>query len=283
MTYDYFATSTNPKVKGSWNLHELLPKGMAFFVCLSSVGGVMGSPGQLNYVVGNNFKDALAHYRVAHAKKAVTLDLGMMEAEGVLARNESLQGTLRRAGFFLEVSRAEFLARLDRFCDPSLPIQTSGACPVATGIQLPRVIQSRGVGLPLWMHRPLFRVLHQVNDADETGENSADANAGPNYPAMFERSESVYDATAQVVQLLVEKMSRILGMQADDMDVVHAPHSYGIDSLVAVEIRNRFDKEVRAEIPLFDLLGNKSISSICQMAITKSQYNVKGWTMEAIP
>jgi hypothetical protein len=45
---DWQAT-TNPKVRAAWNLHELLPRDIDFFVSLSSVVGVIGNVGQTIY------------------------------------------------------------------------------------------------------------------------------------------------------------------------------------------------------------------------------------------
>ena len=72
-----------PKVQGSWNLHQL-PKGMDFFVLLSSYAGIIGGLGQANYASGNTYQDALARHRVAHGEKAVALDLGIVESVGMV-------------------------------------------------------------------------------------------------------------------------------------------------------------------------------------------------------
>lgn len=42
MSYEAFQTAVRPKVQGSWNLHELLPRDMSFFILLSSATGVLG-------------------------------------------------------------------------------------------------------------------------------------------------------------------------------------------------------------------------------------------------
>ena len=41
-----------PKVNGSWNLHQYLPKDLDFFVMLSSSAGIAGARGQGNYAAG---------------------------------------------------------------------------------------------------------------------------------------------------------------------------------------------------------------------------------------
>lgn len=56
MVYDDWRTCTAPKIQGSWNLHELLPHSLDFFVMLASMSGVIGNPGQANYAAGNTFR-----------------------------------------------------------------------------------------------------------------------------------------------------------------------------------------------------------------------------------
>ena len=53
-----------PKVTGTWNLHlqtKHLP--LDFFVCFSSIASLFGSPGQGNYAAANAFLDTFAQYR----------------------------------------------------------------------------------------------------------------------------------------------------------------------------------------------------------------------------
>ena len=52
MTADDFKAAVRPKVQATKNLHDLLPEDLEFFICLSSVGGIVGSRGQGNYNAG---------------------------------------------------------------------------------------------------------------------------------------------------------------------------------------------------------------------------------------
>lgn len=52
MSWNDFQLAMKPKVQGSWNLHELLPRDLDFFVMLSSATGVLGNRSQGNYAAG---------------------------------------------------------------------------------------------------------------------------------------------------------------------------------------------------------------------------------------
>ncbi|KAK5999184.1 Highly reducing polyketide synthase alt5 [Cladobotryum mycophilum] len=98
MTPAAFRAAVRPKVAGSWNLHELLPDKLDFFVMLSSIIGVTGLRGQANYNAGNTFQDALAHYRASRGLPAVSIDLGYIPGVGFVTRNDDFIRTFRSIG-----------------------------------------------------------------------------------------------------------------------------------------------------------------------------------------
>lgn len=90
MSFDAWKTATRPKVDGSWNLHELMPKDLDFFVMLASVSGVIGNRGQSNYAAGNSFQDALAHYRQSQGLAGRSVDLGAISGLGYVEENKDV-------------------------------------------------------------------------------------------------------------------------------------------------------------------------------------------------
>lgn len=270
MSYDDFVSSTKPKVAGSWNLHKLLPKGMDFFILLSSICGIFGATAQVNYATGNTYKDAIAHYRVSHGEKAISIDLGMMTAEGVLAENKGLLDLLKRAGYFMEIHQAELFALLDYYCNPALEIQTQMRCQAVVGIETPAVLRSLGVDEPSWMGRPLFRHFHQMTNKIEASlESSA---ATPDYRSLLQNAVSTTEAAIVVSQGLALKTAKILAIPIEDIDVHRPLHAHGVDSLVAVEIRSWLLKEMDADVAIFEILGNASISDASVTILKKSPY-----------
>lgn len=53
MMFDKWKGLTQPKTKGTWNLHKFFPDDPDFFVILFSISGIIGNPAQANYAAGN--------------------------------------------------------------------------------------------------------------------------------------------------------------------------------------------------------------------------------------
>ncbi|PYH86334.1 hypothetical protein BO82DRAFT_380441 [Aspergillus uvarum CBS 121591] len=276
MSYEDWSISTDSKVTGSWNLHRALPHDLDFFILLSSLNGIFGSRAQANYAAGNTFKDALAHHRLAQKQKAVSIDLGLMVAEGVVAESEFLLSAMRRIGHLMEIAQDELLALLDYYCDPALPLLSVTEAQVIVGIELPADVMAKGIDLHHSIRRPLFSHLFRMGSRTTIRENAAAA--GPSlvldHPAILRTLPSVEEATEQIVQWVTAKVGHILGLSAADIDPGKPVHTYGIDSLVAVDLKNWFDREIGASITVFDLMGNTPLRRLGEMAAEKSRYRV---------
>ena len=75
-----------PKVRGTWNLHQLTANSpLDFFVMFSSGAALLGSPGQANYAAANTFMDALAHRRRARGAPALSINWGSWSGVGMAA------------------------------------------------------------------------------------------------------------------------------------------------------------------------------------------------------
>ena len=82
-----FANVMAPKVTGTWHLHRLsqsLP--LDFFVLFSSIASLLGSVGQANYAAACAFQDAMAHYRRRRGLPATSINWGSWSEAGMAAR-----------------------------------------------------------------------------------------------------------------------------------------------------------------------------------------------------
>jgi hypothetical protein len=90
--------------------------------------------------------------------------------------------------------------------------------------------------------------------------------------ALMKGADSLATAGAVVCDALLQKVARTLSMPVEDIHASKPMHSYGVDSLVAVEIRNWFLKEMKADVAVFDVMGSGSISDLLGLVAGKSQF-----------
>lgn len=280
MTFDDWSTSIRAKATGSWNLHLALPAGtLDFFVLLSSINGIFGGRAQANYTAGNTFKDALAHYRIAQGQTAVSIDLGMMVDEGVLAENRHMLVSMQRLGLLMDLEQGDLFALLDHYCDPGLrpPPAGDSRAQVLVGIERPAVLVAKGLDLHHALRRPVFRHLFRMDvEADEAagaeGAKARGSAAVVDRPALLRGAPSEGEAASLVGAWFAAKMAYTLGLAEGDIDPARPPHTYGIDSLVAIDLKNWFAREIGAEVDVFMLLGNLSLDQLAAEATRKSRY-----------
>lgn len=154
MTYDQWTQATEPKVKGTQNLHVLLPRGMDFFIMFSSIAGLIGSTTQAKYSAGCCYQDALAHHRIGIGEKATTLNLGLMVDDGVLTENSKMMTILQSTGYLLGITQSELFGLLEHYCNPKLPLSTPLRTQVSIGVDYPASLKSKNVHPPTFMRRP---------------------------------------------------------------------------------------------------------------------------------
>jgi hypothetical protein len=276
MSFDDWRAATRPKVQGSWNLNELLPNGMDFFIMLSSMAGIFGSRGQSNYAAGNTFQDELARHRIGLGEKAIALDLGFFSSVGIMAEKEELKERFSSYSAFRPVTELELHALLDYYCDPNLDLLTSLKCQTVVGVGVPEGQVERSLDAAYyWLRMPSFRHLVQV---DGTGDAAASKPQQiVDFSSLFASASSLAEASAFVTEALIKKLSKMLSIAQEELDVNKPMHLYGVDSLVAVELRNWFATELHVDVAIFDILGAATTATVGRLAAEKSSYRQAGW------
>ncbi|KAL1857091.1 Type I Iterative PKS [Diaporthe australafricana] len=266
MTLTQWEQISRSKVKASWNLHTQLPD-LDFFLMLSSVSGVVGNPGQSNYASGCTFQDALARHRSSQQqggggqKKAISIDLGVMRSIGVVAETERLQQHFQGSKGFVLVEEAEFLSLLDICCD-SLYQPGPDKCQMVMGLETPASLLARSLEPPDLLQRPLFARFSQLpgrNGGGGSGSGDDDA------ARLFRQAESEVERAQVVVEALSKRLARTLTIKLEDVDTHQALHAYGVDSLIAVELRSWLGKEFAGDVPVFEIVSGKTVEAVGQL------------------
>ncbi|WP_173390841.1 type I polyketide synthase [Actinomadura litoris] len=217
---DAWNAALAPKVDGAWNLHELTRDlDLAAFVLYSSASATFGSPGQGNYAAGNAFLDALARHRRERGLPAVSLAWGLWGgAEGMGGRlSDTDLARMARAGtrpLTAEQGLALFDAALESDRPALVPIRLDLAA-VRAGGEVP----------------PLLRSLAPAK--------ARRAETGPEIPHASDLLDVVRGAAAAV-----------LGHAGPDaVEPGRAFRELGLDSLTAVELRNRLAEATGLRLP----------------------------------
>ena len=263
MTHQQWLEVTRPKVQGSWNLHKRLPE-VDFFISLSSFAAVYGNRGQTNYSAAGAYEDALAHHRRALGQRATTLDLGIMRDIGVLAETgitESLMDWEKPYG----IRETEFHALMERAIDDDIH-GTSGA-QVITGLATGGSAIAAGIDAPFYLDSKRFSIMALSGTRNQ---NSASDSASAPTHSLIAAAESLEEAATAVTNALIKQVAKMLQMLVHEIDVERYLHSYGIDSLVAIELMNWAFKEFKTSVTVFDVLANVPISTFAGKLAAKS-------------
>ncbi|KAF2106034.1 hypothetical protein BDV96DRAFT_607692 [Lophiotrema nucula] len=261
MSHSDWKSAMDPKIRGSWNLHTLLSNDLDFFVMLSSISGMIGSSGQSNYAAGNTYQDALAAFRVSQGQKAVSLNLGIMKDEGYLVNHSDTVEQLMRMKKLVEIPQEDLFAILEYYCNPDLTIKDMQS-QVLMGLPLPADLLIRGEDLASWMERPLFSHLHNITSSSPTTLASTARTAVQTNLSSLASAKSRVEASALITSAIQDKLARVLSRPREDIETAKPMHAHGVDSLVAVELRNWFLKVLKTDVPIFEILGGGAIEAL---------------------
>ena len=242
--WERFAKVMAPKIDGAWNLHlatEAMP--LDFFVLFSSAASILGWQGQGAYAAGNAFLDALAHYRHRRGLAALSINWGPWAETGMAAGLESMQKRRMEAKGLKSIGSADALLAFQRMLMAEMPQI------VALKADWSKFFEEQAAGAgrrffseigPWRSARPQPQPAPE-KDSDFLGKLSR-------VPAGERR-----DLLAEHIE---RQAASVLGIaRGKRIDRHQALHEIGLDSLMAVEMRNSMCRLLRCTLPptlLFD-------------------------------
>jgi SAM-dependent methyltransferase/NAD(P)-dependent dehydrogenase (short-subunit alcohol dehydrogenase family)/acyl carrier protein len=255
-TWPRFATVMGPKVTGTWHLHSLT-RDLDFFVLFSSGASLAGSPGQSNHAAANAFEDALAWYRQARGLPTVSINWGPWAEIGAAA-DRTIGATGLRP-----IPPADGLAALDH------AMRTPSSGRLFSPAQL-------AVFATDWAHlvapatsgglSPLFTELaaEAVANARRNPGTGADRLAEAPLPERL-RSAAPNRRKTVLRDFVRQQAVKVLGMpRPEDLDVNEPLRQLGLDSLMAVELRNVLGKAVSRTLPATVTFDYPSVAALVE-------------------
>ncbi|KAK4225303.1 putative polyketide synthase [Podospora fimiseda] len=264
MSHDDYTQVIRPKVAGAWNMHNVLKShsiSLDYFVVLSSASGILGSRGQGAYAAANTFLDAFVQHRQLNGLPGTSLDLTAVTGAGYLAENAERSKDIIRNFGNETVSEEEVLALLSAAVRGVSPAQC------LTGLKLHFGADG---GWPYYASDPRFTDLKTecIAEAEREGRLMKQAVSPGN---AFRAAKSDEEAANIAGQGILQKMSEVLSIDIQDLDVNRNITSYGLDSLTAIELRNWIAKELRANLQILELLSSGTINDLAALIVQKTR------------
>lgn len=262
MTYSDWTEAIRPKTIGSDNLVRAISaiSEDPFFIFLASSAGVIGNRGQANYAAGNCFEDALALNLRLEGKHAVSIDLGPVLGAGMLADDEEILDILRASGFY-GIRHEDFLTMITHAITAEIFPETPMPGRVIMGIGSGGLIRQNQPADPYWSRTALYSYLNLVDTSNPDLRVVDDSNDF-DLKSLLSCCSST-DVAAEIVTTGLSLMlAKAMNMLPEEIDTGKPPNVYGVDSLVAVGVRNWVVTNCGVEVSVFDVLSDKSVAEL---------------------
>jgi acyl carrier protein len=246
------------KVIGAWLLHQYTQAWpLDFFVLFSSVAAFAGATGQGNYAAGNAFLDALARYRHTQGLPALSINWGRWAEVGMASALDAANQQRLDALGLEPMPIDDCLVALDRAL-----IQQQPQLGVAA-IDWPRFVRSHASGTAA----SLFAAM--------TG--SAVATRAPDLLSQL-RQAPRDEQPARLLAYLSGIVRGVLGLDVTRPIEASTPlTALGLDSLMAVDLRNRINADLQLNLTLAPLLKGLDIEGLAALVQAQMTRQEQGW------
>lgn len=242
-----------PKVAGALTLHRLFPPAsLDFFVLFSSIGQLIGTPGQAPYGAANAFLDALATYRRRQNDNAIAIQWTAWQNMGLAADSAFLTAELNSKGLS------------DITCDE--------------GFQAWEYLESLNTD-----HAVVTRA--RILDANEPLPSPLLSDIAPRCarpaiptdPTKTSESGGVRPTAGPELKIWLstkirECIGAVLHMDIEDIDPRTAIADLGVDSVISIALRQKFQSVLGVRVPptlMWKEPNVRHLASWCQKQIEK--------------
>jgi acyl transferase domain-containing protein/acyl carrier protein len=252
-----FARVLAPKVQGGWLLDKLTRcDALDWFVLFSSVAGVFGSAGQCNYSAANAYLDALAHDRHNRGLPALSVDWGAWADIGATSDPDLMQRIAARGLGALRPENG--LLALQK-------LLASGCVQAAVmPVDWKRFLESypQSVVPPF-----LARIAAAHGPSARSGTAAAPESRFQDLRQQLMEAP-LLRRRPLVAAFVQQHASQVLGLRSSRMIDPRTPlGELGLDSLLAVELRNTLSRALEVSLPTTLLFDYPSIEALSEFLL----------------
>ncbi len=239
MTREKFEHTLQAKANGAWNLHrQFSDNSLDIFAVYSSVIGILGAAGQSNYAAANTFLDALVHYRRNHHLSGLSVNFGTIADIGLAARQENRGDRLKDFGL-QPLPQKELFHYFDRL------YLSADAQLMAMDIHFGKWMENNPKTATDYLYSKVIRRPETVLKEEN--------------PVAF---SSLPEAVKYAKQQIKQTIASVTKMNAQKIKEDDTFKSYGVDSLLALQIKNKLQKDLAITLNVSVIWSHPTVNKL---------------------
>ena len=251
--WESFQSRWKGKVEGAWNLHLLSRERILdHFVLFSSAASILPFPGQGNHAASNAFLDALAHQRRSQGLPALSINWSAWRQNGDSTR--SAMQRMRRLFESIGLGTVESEAGLEALSQ--LMARDSAQASVISADW-----ERLRASMPALGQSPLLAELFATPPGTAIERPHSDDSGLREELRRLPPSESCRRAADYLNRIVCST----LRLTPDSISIEEPLTSFGLDSLMAVELSNRLRRDLDVSLSVVRFIDGSSLKRLTEL------------------
>ncbi|RSL77235.1 hypothetical protein CEP51_009247 [Fusarium floridanum] len=282
MKWADWTDANEPKVHGTWNLHQaFLGQPLDYFWLASSTVTVVDQPGQGNYKAGCTFIESFCQYRHSLGLPASVLSICPIEDVGFVAENPAALRSIKLQGLYT-LGEKEFLDSVEASLVNSMPqtIQDTGnftdlsSDPLSAWESKGHIIMGLRSELHLdnpknptnWRRDRRMGIYHNLAVGDASDARGESHSLKEFLQSLTDGDGASILANESTVDFLAVEIGRKINdflLKPDTaIDTSLRLSEMGLDSLTAIELRRWFRQASGLQVSVLEMMGAASLRQL---------------------